>query len=80
MACNFPFKLLRADALTLLTSWPERSEVTAKGCLMCYPGLCGKEDCWGMWALHMLRSDVLGVAGEGMAGGPLTSDLQSHLP
>lgn len=31
MACNFPFQLLRAVALTLLTSWPERSEVTAKG-------------------------------------------------
>lgn len=31
MACNFPFKLLRAVALTLLTGWPERSEVTAKG-------------------------------------------------
>lgn len=31
MAYNFPFKLLRAVALTLLTSWPERSEVTAKG-------------------------------------------------
>lgn len=31
MASGFPFRLLRAIALTLLTSWPERSEVTAKG-------------------------------------------------
>lgn len=83
MACNFPFRLLWAMALTLLTSWPERSEVTAKGCLMCYPGLCGKQGrghCWGIWVLHELRGDVPGVPGEGMAGGPLTSDLQSHLP
>lgn len=31
MACNFSFRLLRAVALTLLTSWPESSEVTATG-------------------------------------------------
>lgn len=77
MACNSPFKLLWAVALTLLTSWTARSEVTAKGCLMCYPGVCGKGDRRGHVGNARLKCDMLGVTGEGMAGGPLTSDLQS---
>lgn len=77
---TFPSDSL-AVALTLLTSWPERSEVTAKGGASCATSVSvGRGDSWGICALHRLRSDMLGVTGEGMAGGPLTSDLQSHLP
>lgn len=50
MACNFPFQLLRAVALILLTSWPERSEVTAKGMPHVLP-----------WSL--LKGEIVGAFG-----------------
>lgn len=79
MACSFPFKLLRAVALTPLTSWPERSEVTAKGVPHVLPWTLLEGEIVGAFE-HRLRTDMLGVTGEGVAGGPLTSGLQSHLP